>query len=53
MSILGTLLPALGFLDGIVQDNTLAREFYDALYPELLFRADAIPEKWEANLGDR
>lgn len=53
MSILGTLLPALGFLDTIVQDNTLAREFYDALYPELLYRADAIPEKWEANLGDR
>ena len=36
MSILGSLLPALGFLDAIVQDNTLAREFYDALYPELV-----------------
>jgi len=50
---LGSILPSLGFLDAIVQDNTLAREYHDALFPELLFRADAVPERWEANLGER
>jgi len=47
------ILPALGFLETVVQDNTLAREFYDALFPELLYRAEATPERWEANLGER
>lgn len=49
---LGTILPALGFLDAIVQDNTLVREFRDALYPQLLFREEAMPERWEVNVGD-
>lgn len=49
---LGTILPALGFLDPIVQDNTLVREFRDALFPQLLFREEARPEKWEVNVGD-
>jgi hypothetical protein len=39
-------------LDAIVQDNTLAREFRDALFPQLLFREEAMPEKWEVNVGD-
>lgn len=50
---LGSILPSLAFLDAVVQDNTLAREFNDALFPELLYRAEATPEKWEANLGER
>lgn len=49
---LGTLLPSLGFLDPIVQDNTLVREFRDALFPNQLFRMDATPERWEANAGE-
>lgn len=49
---LGSYLPPLAFLDPIVQDNTLAREFMDALFPQLLFRLDATPEKWEINVGD-
>lgn len=53
MPTLGELLPSLSFLDAIVQDNTLAREYLDALFPELLFRLEATPERWEANLGDR
>lgn len=27
--------------------------FHDALFPRLLFRGDAVPELWQANLGDR
>lgn len=46
------LPPGLGFLGPIVQDNTLAREFRDALYPQILYRSDATPEKWEINVGD-
>ncbi len=49
---LGTILPPLAFLDSIVQDNTLAREFRDALFPQLLFRDEALPERWEINVGD-
>ncbi len=49
-----SILPAdLAFLNAVVQDNTLAREFYDALYPKILYRAEAVPERWEANLGER
>lgn len=43
------LNPALA---AIIQDNTLQRMFKDALYPKLIFRADAMPELWEANIGD-
>lgn len=53
MESIGSLLPSLGWLDPIVQDNTLKRVFYDALYPELLYRMEADPDRWEANLGDR
>lgn len=49
---LGSILPSLGFLDPIVQDNTLVREFRDALFPQLLFRDEASPERWEVNIGD-
>ncbi len=49
---LGTILPPLAFLDAIVQDNTLAREFRDALFPQILYREEAMPERWEVNVGD-
>ncbi len=49
---LGQLLPNLAYLDAVVQDNTLVREFHDALFPQLLFRDEATPEKWAANIGD-
>lgn len=49
---LGTILPALAFLDPIVQDNTLAREFRDALYPQLLYRMEAEADRWPANIGE-
>jgi hypothetical protein len=49
----GSLLPSsLAFLGAIVQDNTLVREFRDSLYPQLLYRDEAMPEKWEVNVGD-
>ena len=36
---------------GAIQDRTLVRVFRDALYPRLLFRGEAAPEQWPANLG--
>jgi hypothetical protein len=36
----------------LIQERTLERVFHDALFPKLLFRAEAMPERWEANLGD-
>lgn len=39
-------------IQAIIQDNTLRREFMDALFPILLFRDDAAPEVWQAKIGD-
>lgn len=39
-------------LSAIIQDRTLVREFKDALYPNLLYRSEARPERWPANLGE-
>jgi len=36
----------------IVQENMLERTFHDALYPNLMFRAEAMEEEWPANVGD-
>jgi hypothetical protein len=44
----------VGFNSSVVsaiQDRTLARVFRDALFPRILFRAEADPEMWPANLG--
>lgn len=49
---LTSILPELAFLDPIVQDNTLAKEFLEALYPQILFRSEAPRERWEARLGE-
>lgn len=40
-------------IGAIVQDRTLERVFHDALYPLLLWRGEAAPEKWVANIGER
>lgn len=37
----------------LIQDRTLERVFHDALFPRLLFRSEAMPEKWDANIGQR
>jgi len=37
----------------LIQDGTLERVFHDALYPRLLYRGEAVPELWQANLGER
>lgn len=39
-------------LINLIQQNVLARGFQEALLPKLMFRAEATPERWEANLGD-
>lgn len=37
----------------MVQENALDRMFHDALFPEQMFRAEALsPERWDANVGD-
>src|SRR6266851_5110528 len=34
-----------------IQDRTLQRTFRDALFPNLLFRMEAMAELWVANMG--
>ena len=34
-----------------IQDRTLVRVFRDSLFPRLLYRGEAAPELWPANLG--
>lgn len=36
----------------LVQTNTLARQFKDALFPQLVFRSDTDPEEWPGQVGD-
>ncbi len=36
----------------LVQKNILERAFHDALFPRLLFRGEATPQLWPANVGD-
>lgn len=36
----------------LVQENALERIFGDGLYPKNLFRQEAVPESWAANVGD-
>lgn len=36
----------------IVQENTLERAFHDSLYPRLMFRGEAEPIIFPANIGD-
>lgn len=39
-------------LAAVIQDETLVREFYDALFPNLLFRGEARVEDWPAQIGE-
>jgi len=36
----------------LVQENILERAFHDALFPRMLFRGEATPQVWPANVGD-
>jgi hypothetical protein len=36
----------------LVQENILERAFHDALFPKLLYRGEASPVQWPANIGD-
>ncbi len=36
----------------LVQQNMLERAFHDALFPRLLYRSEAAPQIWAANVGD-
>lgn len=37
----------------VIQDRTLERVFHDSLFPRLLFRLEAVPELWAANIGEK
>lgn len=47
---LGTILTNGQYIDAITQDNSLERQFHDALVPELMYRAEAVPK--EEALGE-
>jgi hypothetical protein len=44
-------IPAI--ISSMIQDRTLERMYHDSLFPNLLFRGEAKPELWQANLGER
>jgi len=35
----------------VVQQGLMERAFHDGLYPQLLYRSEAVQEEWEANTG--
>lgn len=39
-------------IGNLIQQDVLERMFHDSLFPAQLFRAEAQPELWEANLGE-
>lgn len=39
-------------ITNLIQDRTLQRVIHDALFPNLVFRGEASPELWVANIGD-
>jgi hypothetical protein len=43
---------AIATILNIIQQNVLERQFHDALFPALLYRADATAEAIEAHLGE-
>lgn len=51
MSIIVPGIP--GTINELVQERTLERVFHDALTPRQLFRLEATPELWQANLGEQ
>lgn len=51
MSLLLPGVPAS--IQELAQDRTLERVFHDAMFPRLLFRLEAVPELWQANLGEQ
>ena len=40
-------------IEALIQERTLERVFHDALFPRLLYRLEALPEIWAANLGEQ
>lgn len=50
---MSVIVPVPSSVVSIIQDNTLQRVYEEALFPALLFRREARPERWEAGLGDR
>jgi len=48
------IIPGIpGSIQNLAQERTLERVFNDALFPRQLFRMEATPEVWQANLGEQ
>ena len=48
-------MAALGIPNDIasmIQERTLERIFHDVLFAKLIWRSEAVPEHWQANLGE-
>jgi hypothetical protein len=39
-------------VSAVIQDNTLVRQFQDPLLPNLVWRGEATPDLWPANIGE-
>lgn len=39
-------------ITNLIQDRTLERVIHDSLFPNLVFRGEASPDLWMANIGD-
>jgi len=37
----------------LIQANALEREFHENLFPRLLYRSEAMAERWDAHIGER
>lgn len=49
----GIVLGVPAAVNSLNQQNLLERAFYDGLFPNLAFRAEAMPEEWPANTGQQ
>lgn len=47
----GVVLGLPAIITSLIQQGLLERAYHDGLYPNLAFRAEAMPEEWEGNLG--
>jgi hypothetical protein len=52
MSVSQIALGIPASIQSLIQQNVLERVFHENLFPRLLYRSEAMPELWPANLGE-
>jgi hypothetical protein len=52
MSVATTATGLPADIVSLIQSNTLDRVFHENCFPRLLYRSEAMPELWAANIGD-